>query len=423
MIKRKVPRKLVPLYTAAKRTITLVGGRGGGKTQGIAECLTSRILCDSRRDGFYILARENLKNLVTSSREEILAAVDSMGVNKYFKEYPSRGEIKCLVNGNKFVFCGLRNEKDATHIKSFKNIYVFWADEATNIKKEVMELVTPSVRGADDSQIIISFNPARRSDYMYQRYVLNYDPELEMLIKVNYEDNPFFPSVLEKERQLCKRVSPTSYLRIWRGIPGNADDIILDPTWFKYYSVLPRLQFRIMTVDTAQKDKEHNDYTVAQIWGLGEDNRAYLVDQLRIKVKAIELRRRIPAFWAKHHQMDDPIYARKDTAVYGVLRIAYIEDAVSGTALIQEFQTVFRIPVEGIIRAKDKYMRALDAQPYFESGYVVLNANASYLSDFLLECEGFNATGDYNHDDQVDPAVDGVTKLLVEPKPFWELIT
>lgn len=414
MFKLNVSRKLVPLLTSLYRTITIKGGRGGGKTQGVAEVLVARMLNEKRRNGFYILARETLKNLDTSSREEILAAVKRMGVAKYFKEYPSKGEIKCLLNGNKFVFCGLRNEKDATHIKSFFGVYLIWIDEATNIKKEVMELVTPSIRGADDAQIIITFNPSRKSDYVYQRYVLNADPIDELVITLNYEDNPWFPPVLERERQICKRRTPTSYQRIWRGIAGNADDIILNPEWLEYYTVLPRLQYRIMTVDTAQKDKEHNDYTVAQIWGLGYDNRAYLVDMLRAKMKANELRKRVPAFWFKH--------AEKDTIMHGVLRMAYIEDAVSGTALIQDLQASHLLPVTGIIRTKDKYMRALDVQGFFESGFVVVDANAPWLHDFLIEMEAFNATKDYDHDDQIDAAVDGVFKLLAEEKPFWEYI-
>src|SRR5690554_1931529 len=100
MFNIQVPRKLLPLLTSDKRTIIIKGGRGGGKTQNIAQILIARMLAEKRRNGFYILARENLKNLATSSREEILAAAEAMGVKKYFKEYPSKGEIRCLLNGN-----------------------------------------------------------------------------------------------------------------------------------------------------------------------------------------------------------------------------------------------------------------------------------------------------------------------------------
>jgi predicted phage terminase large subunit-like protein len=269
--------------------------------------------------------------------------------------------------------------------------------------------------------MIITFNPSKRSDFIYQRFVINPDPVMDEVLKVNYTDNPYFPDILELERSRSEIRAPTAYKRIWLGEAGNADDVIIDPMWFKYYIVLPQLAYRIMVVDTAQKDKEHNDFTVAAVFGVGVDSKLYLVDLLRLKIKAVELRQRVPAFWNKHQQLNHPLYSQ-NASFYGALRIAYIEDAVSGTALIQEFLYNFKIPVEGIIRSRDKYTRALDAQPFIESGFVALDANAPYLSDFLLECEAFNATGDYDHDDQVDVLVDGVTKTLVESKPFWEYV-
>lgn len=416
-----VPSVFKPLYHSRKRNIVAYGGRGSGKTQNFAEKLVIQMLTDTRKHGHYILAREQLKNLKSSSKEEILKAIRKLGVEKYFKYSDTGSEITCTINKCKFDCIGLRNEQEATHIKSFTNIRVVWIDEAVNIKEAVFDLVTPSIRGSNDSQILITFNPAKRSDYMYQRFVLNPDPLSDEVFKVNYTENPYFPDVLERERQSSERRSPTSYKRIWLGEAGNADDIIIDPQWFGYYDVLPPLQYRFMFVDTAQKDKEHNDYTVCGIFGMGVDGKLYVIDIFRHKIKAFELRNRVPAYWYQHEGCKHRLYVSKE-AQYGVLTLAHIEDAVSGTALIQEFEYTFKIPVNPIIRTRDKYTRALDAQPYIESGLVMLDRNAPWLNDFLLECEAFNATGDYDHDDQVDVLVDAVTKMLVEVKPFWEYV-
>lgn len=42
---------------------------------------------------------------------------------------------------------------------------------------------------------------------------------------------------------------------------------IIKSAWFGYYDVLPKLKFRAVFVDTAQKEKESNDFQVASLWG------------------------------------------------------------------------------------------------------------------------------------------------------------
>lgn len=78
---------------------------------------------------------------------------------------------------------------------------------------------------------------------------------------------------------------------------------IIKSAWFGYYDVLPRLKFRAVFVDTAQKEKESNDYQVASLWGLGEDGFLYLIDMMRGRFQAYELEERIPAFWVKGGQV------------------------------------------------------------------------------------------------------------------------
>lgn len=178
---------------------------------------------------------------------------------------------------------------------------------------------------------------------------------------------------------------------------------IIRGEWFQSYDVPPPMKWRAVYVDTAQKTGEHNDYTVMQEWGVGDDGKVYLLDMLRGKFEVPELERRIPAFWAK-------CAARGGHA--GALRAMKIEDAASGTGLIQKLKRENRIPVQGITRKKDKYTRLLDVLGYIEAGYVKIPANSQWLSDFLQECEAFSADGTHAHDDQVDPMVDAIGDML-----------
>lgn len=168
-------------------------------------------------------------------------------------------------------------------------------------------------------------------------------------------------------------------------------------SWLRYYSELPTIRYREIYADTAQKTKEQNDYTVLQLWGMGSDGNAYLLDQHRGKWEAPELVTNARAFWAKHKHTNP-----------AVLRRMCIEDKVSGTSLIQQFKRE-AIPVFAIKRSIDKLTRAYDVAPLVEAGKVLLPEQAPWLLDFTAELTTFPNGA---HDDQVDPFMDAVTSML-----------
>lgn len=178
-------------------------------------------------------------------------------------------------------------------------------------------------------------------------------------------------------------------------IGGN----IIRPEEFGRYREIPFLRKRFVTADTALKDKEHNDYTVFQCWGIGHDNKMYLIDNLRIKIKSKDLKQRFKDFWNKNNNLDP--------RQYGYLTCAYIEDKASGTQLIQELEAESRIPVKAIPRNRSKLERVLDIllpRMYM----VMIPEDAPWISDFFRECEEFTAEMSHKHDDQIDPMVDAV---------------
>lgn len=170
---------------------------------------------------------------------------------------------------------------------------------------------------------------------------------------------------------------------------------------FKRYGILPFLNRRFITADTALKDKEHNDFTVFQCWGVGKDNALYLIDNLRIKIQSKDLKGRFIDFWNKHNNLE--------VMQYGNLTCAYVEDKASGTQLIQELRAEARIPIVAVQRSRSKLERVLDILlPRLASGYIFIPEEATWISDFLNECEEFNASMSHKHDDQIDPLVDAV---------------
>ncbi|AFC22405.1 terminase large subunit [Vibrio phage CP-T1] len=184
---------------------------------------------------------------------------------------------------------------------------------------------------------------------------------------------------------------------------------IIKGEWFKRYTVLPKMKYRAIFVDTAQKAKQHNDYQVAELWGLSEEGDLYLIDVMRDKFQAYELEIRIPNFWNKHNAVKG----------LGKLRYMAVEDKSSGTELIQKIQKKVkpRIPIIPIPRGPDsnKLTRVMDVQGYIESGYVYIPDDSlciPWVHDFVAECESFTANDTHSHDDQIDPMCDAISKMV-----------
>ncbi len=169
---------------------------------------------------------------------------------------------------------------------------------------------------------------------------------------------------------------------------------ILKTEWFKYYTVVPRVEWTNIYVDTAQKTGEENDYSVLELWGRTTGGQGILLDLIRGKWEAPELLTHARAFWIKHRDGYKP-------------RSMRVEDKVSGTGLIQTLRRE-GYPVIAIQRSKDKISRGHDAAPFIESGNILLPMDAPWLSDFLAEGQTFPNGA---HDDQLDPMFDAIEDI------------
>lgn len=217
---------------------------------------------------------------------------------------------------------------------------------------------------------------------------------------------PLFPELksLDFLLERKKAMATISWVSVYQQKPMIIGGELIKGEWFKRYEVAPKIKHRMIYGDTAQKTAERNDYSVFECWGFGDDGRIYLLDMIRGKWEAPELKRRAIAFWAKQKAAD--------IFMLGQLRKMKIEDKSSGTGLIQEIKDGAHAPIEGVERRKDKYTRLLDVLGYVESGMVCVPLNAPFTNDFVDECEAFSADDSHLHDDQVDPMMDAIEDML-----------
>lgn len=210
--------------------------------------------------------------------------------------------------------------------------------------------------------------------------------------------------------RISRHVFSSQYNQDPVALGGN----IIKGEHFERYKVLPKIKWRKIYADTAQKTKERNDFSVFEEWGLGSDGKMYLLDLIRGKWEAPELQKRAIAFWNKAKD--------RDLEKFGSLRKMMVEDKSSGTGLVQTLKTApYNIPIEPIERVTDKLTRVMDVLPYLETKLVSVPEDAAYTNDFIGECEAFTADDSHDFDDQVDPMVDAVNDMLSSNKlKVWE---
>lgn len=194
---------------------------------------------------------------------------------------------------------------------------------------------------------------------------------------------------------------------------------VFNADWFRWFGSEenphpPYFEYRFITADTATKTGTRNDFSVMCEWGVYLGN-LYLINMVRGKWEAPELLSTFSAFaaecWNKNQKQE-----------LGNLRAILIEDASSGTGLIQSFGRESPVPVTPIKRQKDKLTRAMDACPHIKAGKVYLPEGVQWIVEFVSEVSMFTADDSHRHDDQVDNLTDAIDYALIKNTSLFDMI-
>ena len=203
------PGKLRFLFEPCRYKV-LHGGRGSAKSWGIARAL---LLQAAQKPLRVLCTREVQKSIKDSVHRLLTDQIQAMGLGHFYEvlETEIRGR-----NGALFLFAGLA-QHTVESIKSFEGVDVVWVEEAQVVTKRSWDVLLPTIR-KEGSEVWLSLNPDMETDETYQRFVAN-PPADAAVVQMNWRDNPFFPEVLEKERQETLRRDPDNYDNIWEGQP------------------------------------------------------------------------------------------------------------------------------------------------------------------------------------------------------------
>lgn len=210
----EIPPKLIPVFTGPARYRGAYGGRGSGKTRTFALMAAVRgyILAEAGKTGVIVCGREFQNSLDESSMAEVKAAIES---EPWLKAYYDIGEnyIRTRNRRIEFKFIGLRHNLDS--VKSKAKVHILWVDEAESVSEKAWRKVIPTVR-EEGSEVWVTWNPESAESATHRRFRRDASPDMR-IVQVNYNDNPWFPDVLERERQDDLKYRADTYNHVWEG--------------------------------------------------------------------------------------------------------------------------------------------------------------------------------------------------------------
>ncbi|WP_256625474.1 phage terminase large subunit [Klebsiella michiganensis] len=216
---------------------------------------------------------------------------------------------------------------------------------------------------------------------------------------------------------------------------------IIDTSWFRTYTTLPKLTHRAVYVDTnSGKVEDWLDYTVFTLAGMGIDGNLYIIDVVRGRWDPEDLLKKAEEVWEK--------WRLSGSMRVMPLRHMAIEEKQAGQGLIttlkKRSQTPgqLAIPVREIPRGtgQNKLVRCLNVIPQIKTGKVFVPAthtddgqklssifyedgtiagSTEWVLTAMTECAAFSADDSHDNDDILDTWMDAIDDNLISgPQPM-----
>lgn len=416
----KVIPKFEPLFRneIKQRIVIYYGGRGSGKTSAIVNFLTLKLFEEKNIN--ILVLRKNEKDNRTSTYEEFIKIIRDNNLDSIFIS-----RIEKLLNFNlttitnnvtkcKIWFAGF-SEATFSNIKGKANVKYCWIEEADFIKKELWEVLIPSIR-AESSQFFLTLNPKTSQDFIYKEYIKDkINNNYIYTCEVNYSDNIYFPAVMEKDRLFDYENKPQSeYEHVWLGKPadrigslinvdkiGFFDDFLSKEKYYFYQNLF-------ISCDTAFSTKTNADYSVLSLFGVWKPNNSdkYELHYLRM----------IRGKWDFNSLIENVKNLYNFTnEIYHKSPILIIETKGSGISLKQELERNFNIEIVGVNPTLDKYTRFVEAMPYIYNDLkfpLSKNIINNFIEDVKEELIYFRADDSHKHDDIIDTITQAIKIYL-----------
>ena len=169
----KIHEKYIPLWQSPSRYFVITGGRGSGKSFGVAVFLLNLTYEEGHK---VLFTRYTMISAQTSIIPEFIEKIDMMGVAEDFRI--TKDEIINLTTGSSIIFKGIRTSSgnQTAALKSLNGVTTFVLDEAEELVDEsVFDKIDFSVRSqTKQNRCILILNPTTKEHWIYQRFFQSY---------------------------------------------------------------------------------------------------------------------------------------------------------------------------------------------------------------------------------------------------------
>jgi len=169
----KIHEKYIPLWQSPSRYFVITGGRGSGKSFGVAVFLLNLTYEEGHK---VLFTRYTMILAQTSIIPEFIEKIDMMGVAEDFRI--TKDEIINLTTGSSIIFKGIRTSSgnQTAALKSLNGVTTFVLDEAEELVDEsVFDKIDFSVRSqTKQNRCILILNPTTKEHWIYQRFFQSY---------------------------------------------------------------------------------------------------------------------------------------------------------------------------------------------------------------------------------------------------------
>ena len=210
----QIPDWALPLLRPA-RFKSIRGGRGSSKSWTVSRIMIMRM---AGLLPFYpvrpvniVSARDFNTRLNVSVKKAVSKNIELMGLEHEFEIYNTEIRHK---NGSSMIFSGVTRSVDS--FLSMEDIDIFWMEQAECLQDEMI-MIEPTIR-KPGSELWFVWNPNRRADYCWRRFVVTPEPD-DVSLLVNFNDNPWWTAELERTRLFYQKNEPSLYSWMWLGEP------------------------------------------------------------------------------------------------------------------------------------------------------------------------------------------------------------
>jgi len=248
-----VPAVFAPLLTPA-RYKGAHGGRGSGKSHFFAEQLVARCRAKPTR---WACIREVQNSLKESVKQLLVDKIQKLGLGGFYDvlEGEIRGE-----NGSLIVFKGMQSY-NAENIKSLEGFDGVWVEEAQTLSAHSLRMLRPTIR-KEGSEIWFSWNPRHDSDAVDQFFRGGAKSGEAIVVQANWNDNPWFPDVLRKEKDHDFLYDPEMADHVW----GGGYEIVTEGAYYAKLIAHAETEGRVGSYPYDPR------YPVETAWDIGVDD-------------------------------------------------------------------------------------------------------------------------------------------------------